>query len=138
MGERLNQCHIIEIASFTDLRGSLSAIEGTLSVPFHPKRFYYIYGVPEGARRGCHAHRTEKELIMALAGSFYVLVDDGNSRMDLLLDRPDRGLYVPPLIWHEVHSFVSGSVCAVLASTHYDSNDYYRRYEDFVNAIQCR
>ena len=140
MSKRLNECRIINIPRFTDNRGSLSVIEGTRVLPFEPKRFYYLYELAEGARRGCHAHRTEMELIMALAGSFKVLVDDSEAQKEFLLDRPDRALYVPPLVWHEVYTFAAGSVCAVLASEHYDSNDYYyyQTYEEFLTAVHKR
>lgn len=132
----LNECRIITLPQFTDDRGTLSAIEGPPLLPFNPKRFYYIYGVPEGALRGCHAHRTEQELILALAGSFQVLVDDGETTMDFHLDTPSRGLYIPPLIWHELHSFAAGSVCAVLASGLYNAADYYPSYQDFLQAVR--
>lgn len=129
-------CRIIEIPRFTDLRGTLSAIEGKPLLPFDPKRFFYIYGVPEGAQRGCHALRTGEELIIAMAGSFKIRVDDGDSAMQLQLDRPDQGLYVPPLMWHVLHSFTPGAVCAVLASARYDSDGYFRVYEDFLEAAR--
>ena len=111
-------------------------IDGRSLLPFDPKRFFYIYGVPEGAQRGCHALRTDEELIIAVVGSFKILVDDGNSAMELQLDRSDRGLYVPPLIWHVLHSFTAGAVCAVLASAPYDSDGYFRVYEDFLEATR--
>src|ERR1700731_2822619 len=136
MDERPKQYRIIEIPRFTDLRGTLSVIDGRALLPFDPKRFFYIYGVPEGAQRGCHALRTDEELIIAVVGSFKILVDDGNSAMELQLDRSDRGLYVPPLIWHVLHSFTAGAVCAVLASAPYDSDGYFRVYEDFLEATR--
>jgi len=131
----MKECRLIEIPRFVDHRGTLSVIDGTLSLPFEPKRFYYLYNLVAGTRRGCHAHRTEQELIMALAGSFRVFVDDGQSTAEFQLERPNDGLYVPPLVWHELHSFAPGAVCAVLASTPYDVNDYYDKYEDFVLAV---
>ncbi|OFW32086.1 MAG: hypothetical protein A3J28_08455 [Acidobacteria bacterium RIFCSPLOWO2_12_FULL_60_22] len=136
MDNRLKECRIIEIPRFADHRGILSVVEGPPQLPFEPKRFYYIYDHASGARRGCHAHRTEKELIMALAGSFQVLVNDGDSTREFQLNRPDQGLYVPPLVWHEVHSFAVGSVCAVLASQRYNSDDYFRAYEEFLEAVR--
>jgi WxcM-like, C-terminal len=136
MSDRLKQCRIIEIPRFTDLRGTLSAVEGRPFLPFDLKRFFYIYGVPEGAQRAEHAHRTDEELFIALAGSFKILMNDGDSAMEFQLDRPDHGLYMPPLIWHVLHSFTPGTVCAVLASAPYDSNGYYRVYEDFLDAVR--
>ncbi len=134
--ERLKECRVLEIPRFTDHRGTLSVLEGTPFLPFDPKRFYYIYDIAEGARRGCHAHRTEEELIIALAGSFKVLADNGFSTSEFQLDRPDRALYVPPLVWHTVHSFAAGSVCAVLASERYNSDDYYQAYEEFLEDVR--
>ena len=136
MDEGLRQYRIIEIPRFTDLRGTLSVIDGRPFLPFDPKRFFYIYGVPDGAQRGCHALKTDEELIIAVAGSFKILVDDGNSAMELQLDQPNRGLYVPPLKWHVLHSFTPGAVCAVLASAPYDSDGYFRVYEEFLDAVR--
>jgi uncharacterized RmlC-like cupin family protein len=104
-------------------------------VPFEPKRFYYIYELTAEARRACHAHRTEQELILALAGSFKVTVNDGCSTTEFELNRPDRGLYVPALVWHEVHDFAAGSVCGVLASQKYHVADYIYSYEEFVQSV---
>jgi len=126
----------MEIPSVTDPRGTLSVIEGRPFFPFDPKRFFYIYGVPEGGQRGCHALRTSEELIIALAGSFKIVVRDGDSAVEFQLDRPDQALYVPPLIWHELGDFAPGSVCGVLASARYDSRGYLRVYEDFLEAVR--
>src|SRR5579862_7647937 len=134
MGERLKHCRITEFPQFKDLRGTLSVIDGKPSLPFDVKRFFCIYGVPEGAQRGAHALKTGEELIIAMAGSFEILVDDGDSAKELHLDRPNQGLYVPPLIWHVLCRFSPGSVCAVLASASYDSDSYFRVYEDFLAA----
>jgi hypothetical protein len=135
MVERLKQCQIIEIPQFTDLRGTLAVVDRP-SLPFDPKRLFYIYGVPPGKQRGVHALKTGEELIIAMAGSFEILVDDGDSAKEFHLDRPDQGLYVPPLIWHVLRSFSPGSICAVLASASYDSDSYLRVYEDFLDAVQ--
>jgi UDP-2-acetamido-3-amino-2,3-dideoxy-glucuronate N-acetyltransferase len=113
-------------------------LDGKPLLPFGPKRFFYIYQVPEGARRGQHALRTDEELIIAIAGSFKIRVDDGDSSLELLLDRPDRGLYVPPMIWHELHSFSLDAVCAVLASAPYNADGYLRVYEEFLEAVRRR
>jgi hypothetical protein len=103
-------------------------------LPFPPKRFYYLYDIPADARRAGHAHFTEHELMVALGGSFSVLADDGCTRTEFRLDRPDLALHIPPLVWHEVHSFTPGSVCAVLASTDYDAREYCRDYAQFLEA----
>ena len=122
-------CQLINVPVFTDARGCLAAVDG---LPFDPKRFYYIYNVAEAASRGRHAHKSEEELIFALAGSFRVRVSDGITTTEFCLDRPDRALYVPSLIWHELYDFAAGSVCAVLASQSYNPDDYYQVYEQFL------
>ena len=127
---------IIEIPRIGDSRGALSVIEGEPLIPFIPGRFFYIYGVPQNAVRGCHALKHTEELIIALAGSFTITVDDGDSKADVLLDRPDKGIYIPPLVWHELHDFAPGTVCGVIASKPYDKNGYYRSYEDFLNEVR--
>ncbi len=111
-------------------------IEGKPLLPFDPKRFFYIYGVPEGAQRGCHALKSDEELIVALSGSFKIRVEDGESATEFQLDRPDQGLYVPPLTWHVLHSFTAGAVCAVFASAAYNADGYFRVYEDFLEAVR--
>src|SRR5437868_2984763 len=136
MGDRLKECTIVQIPCFTDERGSLCAVEGSPLIPFDPRRFYYIYNVAKGARRGCHAHSSERQLIIALSGDFRVLLDDGESRTEFHLHNPREGLYIPPLIWHEVHSFSPGSVCGVLASNRYDLSDHFESYEVFLEAVR--
>ena len=106
---------MIEIPRVVDSRGILSVIDGNGLLPFEPKRFFYIYGVPEGAQRGCHALKHDEELIVPLTGAFTILVDDGESKTEFRLDRPDQGLYLPPLVWHVLHSFTPRSLCGVLA-----------------------
>jgi dTDP-4-dehydrorhamnose 3,5-epimerase-like enzyme len=129
------KCQIISVPIFSDARGSLGVVEGA-ALPFQPKRFYYIYGVPEPSARGQHAHKSEEELIFALSGSFKVRVDDGASTMDFSPDRPDRALYVPALVWHELYDFSKGAVCAVLASQHYLDDYYYQVYGEFLKAVE--
>jgi len=134
MSPNFDECRILPIPRFTDHRGSLSVIEGAPFLPFEPKRFYYLYELPADARRGCHAHKTERELIVAVAGCFKVAVNDGASSKEFELKNPDQGLYVPALVWHEVYSFAPGSVCAVFASERHNTDDYYYVYEEFLNA----
>jgi hypothetical protein len=135
-GARLNQCRLIEIPRFADPRGTLAVIEGRPLLPFDPKRFFYIYGVANGEQRAGHALMRSEELIIALAGSFTISLDDGFSKSELQLSRPDQGLYLPPAVWHVLHSFAPGSVCGVLASTSYDSDGYYTRYDDFIAGVR--
>lgn len=128
-------CHIVELPKITDPRGNLTFIEGRRHVPFDIQRMYYLYDVPGGAERGGHAHKALHQLIIAMSGSFDVLLDDGRSKKQFHLNRSYYGLYVCPLIWRELNNFSSGSVCVVLASNKYDEADYYRDYTEFLRAI---
>lgn len=117
-----------------DMRGSLSFVESGRHIPFPLARAYYLYDVPGGAERGGHAHKDLQQLIIAMSGSFDVMLDDGRQRKTVTLNRPYHGLYVPTMIWRELVNFSSGAVLFVLASNHYSEDDYYRNYDDFVHA----
>lgn len=131
----VNQCRIVELPKISDPRGNLTFIEGRRHVPFDFQRMYYLYDVPGGAERGGHAHKALHQLIIAMSGSFDVLLDDGRNKKQFHLNRSYYGLYVCPLIWRELNNFSSGSVCVVLASNMYDEADYYRDYSEFLLAI---
>jgi len=131
----LNDCRIIELPKITDPRGNLTFIEGDHHVPFDIRRVYYLYDVPGGAERGGHAHKELSQLIVAMSGSFDVLLDDGREKRRFHLNRSYYGLYVCPMIWRELDNFSSGSVCMVLASNRYDEADYYRDYDQFLKAL---
>ena len=103
-------------------------------VPFDIQRVYYLYDVPGGAERGGHAHKGLHQLIIAMSGSFDVVLDDGFNKKRVPLSRSYNGLYVCPMIWRELDNFSSGSVCMVLASNRYDEEDYFRDYADFLKA----
>jgi dTDP-4-dehydrorhamnose 3,5-epimerase-like enzyme len=128
----LSDCHIISLPKICDPRGNLTFIEGDNHIDFDIKRVYYLYDVPGGSARGGHAHKKLKQLIIAMSGSFDVLLDDGKQKKTFHLARSYMGLYVCPMIWREIDNFSSGSVCMVLASNRYDESDYYRNYEDFI------
>ncbi len=132
---RLKQCHLVDLPKISDPRGNLTFIEGGRHVPFDIRRVYYLYDVPGGAERGGHAHKELHQLIVAMSGSFDVVLDDGFEKKRIHLNRSYTGLYVCPMIWRELDNFSSGSVCMVLASNHYDEADYYRDYQDFLNAV---
>lgn len=125
---------LIDLPKISDPRGNLTFVEGSQHVPFEIKRVFYLYDVPGGESRAGHAHRRLEEFIIAASGSFDVVVDDGRTRRTFSLDRSFFGLYVPPMIWRELVNFSSGSVCVVLASTHFDESDYLRSYDEFVAA----
>src|SRR3954469_14420149 len=127
----LTGCRIIELPRNTDPRGNLTFIEGGETIPFEIARVYYLYDVPGGEWRGGHAHRQLHQLFIAASGSLDVVVDDGVERERFRLNRSYYGLHVPRMIWRELDDFSSGSVCLVLASAHYDRNDYYYDYDEF-------
>jgi oxalate decarboxylase/phosphoglucose isomerase-like protein (cupin superfamily) len=127
----LAECGIIDLPRINDQRGNLTFIEGCRHVPFEIKRVYYLYDVPGGAERGGHAHKNLHQLIIALSGSFDVILDDGKEKKRFHLNRSYYGIYVCPMTWRELDNFSSASVCLVLASNLYDEADYYRDYEDF-------
>jgi len=133
----LTDCKIIEFAKIADPRGNLTSIEAEHDIPFEIKRVYYLYDVPGGAKRAGHGHKTLHQVIIAISGSFDVLLDDGHSTQRHHLNRSFYGLYIAPITWREIDNFSSGSVCLVLASDHYDELDYYRSYEDFVIATKA-
>ncbi len=132
------ECKIIEFPKITDSRGNLSFIEGSRHVPFDIKRIYYLYDVPGGATRAGHAHKMLEQVIIAISGSFDVVLDDGFSKNRFHLNRSYYGLYISSMVWREIDNFSSGSVCLVLASTFYDEADYYRNYSDFITVARGR
>lgn len=124
-------CKIIDLPKITDSRGNLTFVEGNNHIPFNIQRVYYLYDVPGGAQRGGHAHKDLHQLIIAMSGSFDVLLDDGTNKKRIHMNRSYNGLYVCPMIWRELDNFSSGSVLMVLASNKYDEEDYYRDYDKF-------
>lgn len=121
---------LIEIPKIQDRRGNLSVIEGS-TIPFVSKRVYYLYDVPSGSRRGGHAHKEQHEFLIALSGSFDVVLKDGKSIKTETLNKPNLGLLIVNGIWRELQNFSSGAVCLVLASDEFNENDYIREYKEF-------
>lgn len=123
---------IIQLPKISDPRGNLSVIENE-TIPFPIKRVYYLYDVPSGAHRGGHAHKEQLELLIAVSGSFDVILDDGKNKQRITLNKPNEGLLIPTMIWRELENFSSGSVCLVIASGEFLEEDYIRGYDTFVS-----
>jgi dTDP-4-dehydrorhamnose 3,5-epimerase-like enzyme len=133
----MSQCRMIDLPKHADPRGNLSVIEGGIHIPFDIKRVYYLYDVPGGSSRAGHGHKELQQVMIAMSGSFDVIVDDGFERKKFHLNRSYHGLYIPKMMWREVENFSSGGVCLVLASTLYDQADYYHDYDDFVKVAHA-
>lgn len=126
---------ILTLPKIEDPRGNLSVIENG-TIPFPIKRVYYLYDVPSGAQRGGHAHKGQQEFIVAVSGSFDVILDDGSGQRVFSLNRPYQGLYVTTKIWRELKNFSSGAVCLVVSSGEYDEDDYIRDYDEFIDYLK--
>lgn len=122
---------ILKLPVIAEPRGNLAVIEKDV-IPFEMKRVYYLFDVPSGAERGGHAHKNLKQFLIALSGSFDVLLHDGNIQTKVTLNRPFEGLLIYPGVWREIDNFSSGSVCLVIASEVYDEEDYIRDFDGFM------
>jgi len=130
----LNKIQLVDVPKILDERGNLSFIEELNHIPFQIKRTYWIYDVPGGEVRGGHAYKTLHEFIVALSGSFDVVLDDGKTKKTYSLNRSYYGLYVPNMVWRSIENFSTNSLCMILASEKYDENDYVRDYEEFIKS----
>lgn len=128
----IHDCIYRELPRYLDARGNLSFVEQNNHIPFEIKRTYWIYDVPGGEARGGHAFRKNKEFIVALSGSFDVIVDDGVNKQTFTLNRSYYGLYVPAGLWREITNFSTNSLALEFGSEHYDRNDYIRDYDEFL------
>ena len=126
----IHDTNFIDITKVHDTRGNLSVIEGD-AIPFEMKRVYYLYDIPSGGRRGGHSHINQQELLVALSGSFDVILNDGNEQKTVTLNKPNVGLLIVNGIWRELENFSSGSVCLVLASDVFEEEDYIRNFEAY-------
>ncbi|MEM0542795.1 FdtA/QdtA family cupin domain-containing protein [Flavobacterium sp. j3] len=126
----IHDAKILDITKVHDTRGNLSVVEGN-AIPFEMKRVYYLYDIPSGGRRGGHSHINCQELLVALSGSFDVILNDGSEQKTVTLNKPNQGLLIPNGIWRELENFSSGSVCLVLASEVFIEEDYIRNFEEF-------
>ena len=132
----INDCKVVALPKVNDPRGNLTFIEGNNHIPFDIKRVFYLYDVPTEECRGAHAHHTLHQFLICLAGSFDVSIDDGEFQGKIHLNRPWKGLHIPPMIWAAEVNFDPGSVCLVLVSDCYQENDYIRDYDQFLSLIK--
>lgn len=126
---------IIQLQKICDPRGNLSVIEGCTDIPFEIKRTYWIYDVPGGMSRFGHAFKKQEEFIVALSGSFDVVLNDGSEETRYHLSRSYYGLYVPPMIWRSIDNFSTNSVVFVLSSELYDPSDYIEDFDSYKNLL---
>lgn len=127
-----DKAHLIELSKNKDPRGNLSVIESGIDVPFKVMRNYWIYDVPSGMWRDGHAFKEQEEFIVALSGSFDVVVNDGKEKRTFHLSRPQIGLFIPKMTWRHIDNFSTNSVALVLSSTIYDPSDYIEEFDDFL------
>ena len=132
----MEKSQIIQLPKYIDARGNLSVVEEMKDIPFKIERTYWIYDVPGGEARGGHAYLENEEFIIALSGSFDVILDDGKEKQTFHLNRSYYGLYVPKGIWREMDNFSTNSLALVLASTRFDEDDYIRDYDVFKNLMR--
>ena len=132
MKSSVYDCVMLPLNKIHNRAGNITIVEGNENVPFDVKRIYYLYDIPGGEDRGGHAHKELRQLIVAASGSFNILLDDGQNKKIVTLNRPDYGLLVVPGIWRELMEFSSGAVCLVLASEGYDEEDYLRDYKTYL------
>lgn len=128
----LKKVQLIDLPKIEDARGNLTFVEGLNHVPFEFERVYWIYDVPGGQLRGGHSYKTLNEFIIAISGSFDVVVDDGKAKKTITLNRSYNGLYVPNLIWRSLENFSTNALCLILASEGYNEGDYIRNYNKYL------
>jgi hypothetical protein len=131
----LENCKLIDLPKISDPRGNLTFVEGRNHIPFDIHRVYYLYDVPGGSDRGGHAHINLHQLVIAMSGSFDMVLDDGHSKKRFHMNRSYYGLYVAPMVWRNLDNFSSGGVCMVLASDYFSEADYIRNYDDFIKRV---
>lgn len=128
----MEEPRIIELPKFLDARGNLSFAQNNTHIPFEIKRTYWLYDVPGGESRGGHAYRETDEFVIAISGSFDVIVDDGIEKRTFHMNRSYYGLYIPKGLWREINNFSTNSLALEFASTNYNPNDYIRDYNEFL------
>lgn len=135
MAVGLERCKLIELPVVADPQGNLAFAEGENHVPFPIARVFYVYGIPDGASRGGHSHHALEQVVFCVSGRLEITVDDGRERRTFVLDDPRQGLYLPPLVWHDIGGFDAGTVYLAFASSDFEESDYIRDYEQFLSAV---
>ena len=125
------QCRVLNFGDLGDKRGKLVVVEGNMDIPFEIKRVFYIYGSDNEVVRGQHANRESEFVLINVGGTSKVRIDNGHSEAVIELNKPMMGLYIPTMVWKDMYDFSEDSILLVLASTHYDGNEYIRNYEDY-------
>jgi UDP-2-acetamido-3-amino-2,3-dideoxy-glucuronate N-acetyltransferase len=127
-----------EFPLINDLRGNLTVGEFSKEIPFIPKRYFSVFDVPSKEVRGEHAHKECHQFLICIKGSCHVVADDGNQRQEFVLDKPNKGIYLPPMVWGVQYKYSADAVLMVFASEHYDANDYIRNYSDFIGLVRAK
>jgi len=133
----IGRCRTIELPVIEDPQGDLAFAEGTVHVPFSIARAFHVYGVPEGATRGGHSHRTLEQAVFCVSGRLEIVVSDAERRRLFVLDDPRLGLYLPPMVWHDIGGFAADTVYLVLASAPYDEDDYIRDHDRYLEELRA-
>jgi dTDP-4-dehydrorhamnose 3,5-epimerase-like enzyme len=132
----MNLIEWIELPNLGDHRGSLVVAEANRNVPFSIQRLYYIFGAQPDVPRGFHAHKELQQIAFCIQGSCKMLMDNGKEKQEILIGQSNKGLFIPPMVWHEMHDFSEDCILLVLASDHYDESDYIRNYDQFLEEAE--
>ncbi len=136
MESSINTCKLIKLPKIENSKGNLTPISNGVEIPFDVKRVYYLYDVPGGETRGGHAHKKLEQFIVAAAGSFDIILNNGKERKTVKLNTADYGLYIPRMVWRELANFSTGAICLVLASYEYDEEEYIRNFDEFLEMVK--
>lgn len=129
----VDDCKIILLDKIESKNGNLTVLENSFNINFDIKRIYYLYDIPGGESRGAHAHKQLEQFVVAASGSFTITLDDGETKKDFTLNRPNLALNIKPGIWRDINNFSSGAICLVLASLKYEESDYIRDYSTYLS-----
>lgn len=135
MSKSVYDAQLFYLPKIKNRAGNITPVHNNLEIPFAVKRIFYLYDIPGGESRGAHAHKECHQFLIAASGAFEVLLDDGKTKRQVLLNRPDLGLHIPPGIWASEVNFSSGSICLVLASHTYSRDDYIREYSEYIEHV---